>query len=85
MNIKSFDMNLLRVLDAQLHEGSTVRAGARIGLTQPAVSAALVQLRLAQRNDLFIRHSQGLEPTDQPGTCDRSSLIYARTPPAFGE
>nr|WP_306267994.1 LysR family transcriptional regulator [Pararhizobium sp. IMCC3301] len=68
MNIKSFDMNLLRVLDALLHEGSTVRAGARIGLSQPAVSAALGRLRLALRDELFIRRGQGLEPTDYART-----------------
>jgi DNA-binding transcriptional LysR family regulator len=64
MNIATFDLNLLRVLDALLREGSTVRAGARIGLSQPAVSAALGRLRHALGDELFIRRGQGLEPTD---------------------
>ncbi len=64
MNMAKFDLNLLRVLDALLHEGSTVRAGARIGLSQPAVSAALGRLRHALGDELFLRHGQGLEPTD---------------------
>lgn len=63
MNLASFDLNLLKVLDALLHEGSTVRAGARIGLSQPAVSAALARLRHALDDPLFVRHGQGLTPT----------------------
>lgn len=64
MNFGSFDLNLLRVLDALLREGSTVRAGARIGLSQPAVSAALGRLRAALGDPLFVRHGQRLVPTD---------------------
>lgn len=64
MNFSNFDLNLLRVLDALLREHSTVRAGARIGLSQPAVSAALNRLRHALGDPLFIRRGQGLEPTD---------------------
>lgn len=62
-NLLSFDLNLLRVLDALLHEHSTVKAGARLGLSQPAVSAALGRLRAALGDDLFFRRGQGLEPT----------------------
>lgn len=64
MNLSAFDLNLLRVLDALLREGSTVKAGARIGLSQPAVSAALGSLRSGLGDDLFFRNGQGLEPTD---------------------
>jgi DNA-binding transcriptional LysR family regulator len=64
MNFLTFDLNLLRVLDALLREGSTVRAGARLGLSQPAVSAALGRLRAALGDALFFRRGQGLEPTD---------------------
>lgn len=64
MNLLSFDLNLLRVLDALLREGSTVKAGARIGLSQPAVSAALGRLRSGLGDDLFFRSGQRLEPTD---------------------
>lgn len=64
MNLSGFDLNLLRVLDALLRENSTVRAGVRIGLSQPAVSAALSRLRNALGDPLFVRRGQGLEPTD---------------------
>ncbi len=62
-NISAFDLNLLRVLDALLYEQSTVRAGERIGLSQPAVSAALSRLRSAFGDELFFRQGQGLAPT----------------------
>lgn len=62
-NLSSFDMNLLRVLDALLIERSTVRAGARLGLSQPAVSGALKRLRLSLDDELFFRSGQKLEAT----------------------
>jgi DNA-binding transcriptional LysR family regulator len=64
MNLSSLDLNLLRVLDALLSEGSTVGAGRKIGLSQPAVSAALGRLRIALSDPLFVRCGQGIEPTD---------------------
>jgi len=62
-NLKTFDLNLLRVLDALLEDPSTVRAGERLGLSQPAVSAALGRLRTSLGDDLFFRRGKGLEPT----------------------
>lgn len=62
-NLAGFDLNLLRVLDALLREGSTVGAGRLLGLSQPAVSAALGRLRNALDDPLFIRQGQGLVPT----------------------
>ena len=62
-NLSSFDLNLLRVLDALLEEHSTVRAAARLGLSQPAVSAALGRLRGALGDELFFRMGQGMAPT----------------------
>lgn len=62
-NLTGFDLNLLRVLDALLRERSTVRAGERLGLSQPAVSAALGRLRHALGDALFVRQGQGMTPT----------------------
>lgn len=64
MNISGFDMNLLRVLDALLRDGSVTRAAERIGLSQPATSAALGRLRHALGDPLFVRQGQRLVPTD---------------------
>ncbi len=62
-NLNAFDLNLLRVLDALLRERSTVKAGKRVGLSQPAVSAALARLRLSLGDELFFRSGKGFEPT----------------------
>ncbi len=64
MNLLTFDLNLLRVLDALLREQSTVKAGRRVRLSQPAVSAALGRLRDALNDPLFVRQGQHLVPTD---------------------
>ncbi|MCF6219477.1 MAG: LysR family transcriptional regulator [Robiginitomaculum sp.] len=62
-NLNAFDLNLLRVLDALLQERSTVKAGKRVGLSQPAVSAALSRLRLSLGDELFFRSGKAFEPT----------------------
>ncbi|APE45014.1 LysR family transcriptional regulator [Sulfitobacter alexandrii] len=64
MNFGSFDLNLLRVLDALLETRSATHAGQRIGLSQPAVSAALSRLRAALNDPLLVRIGPRLEPTD---------------------
>jgi DNA-binding transcriptional LysR family regulator len=71
MNLSGFDLNLLKVLDALLREGSTTRAAERVGLTQPAVSAALRRLRLSLGDELFLRRGQGLVPTDFARSLER--------------
>ncbi|MEP2980281.1 MAG: LysR family transcriptional regulator [Lentilitoribacter sp.] len=64
MNLSAFDLNLLKVLDALLLEGSTTRAASRVGLSQPAVSSALRRLRMALDDPLFVRDGAALRPTD---------------------
>ena len=63
MNLNALDLNLVRVLDALLREKSVTRAGERIGLSQPAVSAALSRLRHALNDQLFVRRGNDLVPT----------------------
>lgn len=64
MNFRTFDLNLLRVLDALLETRSTTAAGQQIGLSQPAVSAALARLRTALDDPLFLRQGRAMVPTD---------------------
>jgi DNA-binding transcriptional LysR family regulator len=64
MNLRAFDLNLLRILSALLAEQSTVRAAERVGLSQSAVSAALSRLRGALGDPLFVRQGQRIVPTD---------------------
>lgn len=59
----NLDLNLLRVFDALLQEGSVSRAGVRLGLSQSAVSHALNRLRQALGDELFRRGPAGMQPT----------------------
>src|SRR3954467_5467635 len=63
MNVADLDLNLLRVFDAVLHEGSVTAAPGRLELTQPAVSNALARLRSLLGDPLFVRTASGMEPT----------------------
>lgn len=63
MNINALDLNLIRVFDALMQEKSVTRAGDRIGLSQPAVSAALNRLRHALNDQLFVRRGNEMIPT----------------------
>jgi DNA-binding transcriptional LysR family regulator len=63
MNFATFDLNLLRVFDALMRERSATRAGALIGLSQPAVSNALSRLRHALNDELFVRRGNDMVPT----------------------
>ncbi|TIN13336.1 MAG: LysR family transcriptional regulator, partial [Mesorhizobium sp.] len=63
MNLNALDLNLVRVLDALLREKSVTRAGEQIGLSQPAVSAALNRLRHTLNDQLFVRRGNDMVPT----------------------
>jgi DNA-binding transcriptional LysR family regulator len=63
MDIKAVDLNLLKAFDALMTERAVTRAGQRVGLSQPAMSGALVRLRELFRDPLFIRTQTGMEPT----------------------
>ena len=63
LHVPSIDLNLLRVFDTLLTERSVTRAGARLGLSQSAVSHALNRLRYALGDELFVRGTQGMTPT----------------------
>lgn len=62
-NSTTFDLNLLRVFDALVREGSVTAAANRLGLSQPAVSNALNRLRGLLGDPLFVRTRHGMEPT----------------------
>lgn len=59
----SLDLNLLRLFDAMAEERSVTRAGARLGLTQSAVSHALNRLRHILQDELFVRGPDGMRAT----------------------
>lgn len=63
MDLHGIDLNLLVAFDAFMAERSVTRAGARIGRSQPAMSAALSRLRALTEDELFVRSPAGLQPT----------------------
>jgi DNA-binding transcriptional LysR family regulator len=62
-NIHNFDLNLLRVFDALMEERSVTKAGARLNVTQSAISHALGKMRASIGDMLFISGPKGMHPT----------------------
>lgn len=58
------DLHLIRVLHTVLTERSVSRAALRLGMHQPAVSAALKRLRELAGDPLLVRSGAGMVPTD---------------------
>jgi DNA-binding transcriptional LysR family regulator len=50
------------VFDAVMSEASVIRAGMRLGLTQPAVSNALGRLCHLLKDELFVRAQGSIRP-----------------------
>jgi DNA-binding transcriptional LysR family regulator len=71
----NLDLNLLRVFDVLLEERSVTRAGARLGLTQSAVSHALNRLRYVLSDELFVRGPAGMQPT--PRAVEMGPQVHA--------
>ena len=63
LNLRTFDLNLLKVFDTVMAERSLTKAAEQLALTQPAVSNALRRLRDALGDELLVRKGRGLEPT----------------------
>ena len=62
-DFRALDLNLLRVFDAVMAEGSLTRAADRLNVTQPAISNAMRRLRHALGEELLLRHGHGVQPT----------------------
>lgn len=58
------DLHLIRVLNTVLTERSVSRAAIRLGMYQPAVSAALRRLRDLAGDPILVRSGAGMVPTD---------------------
>ena len=59
------DLNLLVSLDVLLAECHVTRAASRLGLSQPALSAQLLQLRDALGDPLLVPGPKGMTPTSR--------------------
>ncbi len=71
---ESMDLNLIRALDALLHECHVSRAAERLELSQAATSHALARLRKTFDDPLLIRSGRELVPTPE---ADRLKPIAA--------
>jgi DNA-binding transcriptional LysR family regulator len=84
VNLASLDLNLVVALRALLEERNVTKAGRRIGLSQPAMSAALARLRRHFDDDLLSRaggHYEltalGLALLDRTATaCDLLERVF---------
>jgi DNA-binding transcriptional LysR family regulator len=65
MSFRTLDLNLLKVFEALMTEGSVTRAANALVMTQPAVSNALARLRDALGDPLFVRSGTGIRPTQR--------------------
>jgi len=63
MDFHGIDLNLLVAFDALMNEQSVTRAATQVGVSQPAMSAALSRLRKLFGDPLFMRSAEGLTPT----------------------
>lgn len=86
MNLRSLDLNLLVILDALLDEAHVSRAADRIGLSQPAASAALQRCRHIFDDALLERSGASMRLTAKAETiraplkallADASALLAA--------
>ena len=58
MNLRRFDLNLLRALDALLSERNVTRSAERLFVTQQAMSGSLGRLREYFDDELLVRGGQ---------------------------
>lgn len=63
MDWRTIDLNLLVAFQAMLETRGVTRAGETLGLSQPAMSAALARLRELFGDPLFVRSGKEMEPT----------------------
>jgi len=77
VNLANLDLNLLVALRALLEERSVTAAGRRIGLSQPAMSAALARLRRHFGDELLSRSGNSYELTALGSALlDRTAVAY---------
>jgi DNA-binding transcriptional LysR family regulator len=84
MNVRTKDLNLLRILLVVGEELSLTKASERLGLSQPALSHALARLREQFDDPLFVRGQRGFIATrrvedllpELRGVLDRALALY---------
>lgn len=59
MSLSDMDMDLIMTLDALLRDQNITHAAARLGISQPAMSARLARLRVLFGEPLFVPSPHG--------------------------
>lgn len=87
MNLASVDLNLLVAFEALMIERNVTRAGQRVGLGQPAMSAALGRLRLTFKDELLVRvPGAPMRSTERADTLHRAiTEVLAMTRAVFDD
>ncbi len=85
MNLAAINLNLLVAFEALMAERNVTRAGQRLGLGQPAMSAALGRLRLTFKDELLVRvPGAAMRPTDKAVALNHAvSDVLARVRQVF--
>lgn len=63
MRLEQINLNLLLALDALLQERNVTRAARRVGVSQPAMSQSLANLRVVFDDALLVREGNVMQPT----------------------
>ena len=71
-DFRGLDLNLLLVFHVLMRERHVTRAASRLFVGQPAVSGALKRLRRTLGDELFVRTSHGMEPTERAVELERA-------------
>lgn len=77
-NLANLETSQLRALVATLEEGSLSAAAQRLGLTQPAISRHIANLRAELGIDLLRRGQSGIRPTAAGTTLEREFRKFLR-------
>ncbi len=86
MKLDGIDLNLLRVFEALDETRSVSGAAERLGIGQPAASAALGRLRTAFGDPLFVRAGGAMQPTPRAARlAPRLRAVLADLREAVGE
>ena len=80
MDVRAIDLNLLVVFAAMAEHRSVTRAGEAIGLSQPAMSAALARLRALFNDALFVRSGAEMKPTPRALELARAGAAASSRP-----
>ena len=72
-DMKDFDLNLLKALDALIASESVTRMGEHLGITQPAASRVMTRLRRSFGDPLLVRTSKGYVLTPRAAALKQST------------